>query len=68
MLGVDVVGAYIAISLTRHAVDQVRVELDSPGLWYTVAGITGVIGFALAADALRRLWHLLRTWPRKAAE
>ena len=68
MLSVDVIGAYFAISLTRHAVTQVRVELDSPGLWYTVAGITGVIGLALAADALRRLWHLLRTWPRKAVE
>ena len=68
MFGVDVVGAYIAISLTRHAVDQVRIELDSPGLWYTVAAITGVIGLALAVDAMRRLWHLVRTWPRKAAE
>ena len=68
MLGVDVVGAYLAVSLTRHAVNQVRVELDSPGLWYTVAAITGVIGLALAADAVRRLWHLMRTRPRKAVE
>ena len=61
LLAVTLAGTYFAVQLTRHALNQVDSGQDSPTFWYTVAGVTGVVALALAAEAIHRLVHILRT-------